>query len=206
MSIYPTWSGSSHQILYTIGSRSPHTKRIGRYGLAPLSLFLFTSPSREQKLRPIRTRVIKMKTHTHIMASLFLMAFSLLIFSCGGGSINKQVPKDATYTIRIDDIFEHNHGLVTEMDVTVYECNESGATVYENNITFNADGSRDFVAQGDAKTIKVLVEIHSIDPTRLASHMYRKANAWLPMAYALNPDRNTVVTMNRQTNWSNIQP
>ena len=114
--------------------------------------------------------------------------------------------KDATYTIRIDDIFEHNHGLVTEMYVTVYECNESGATVYENNITFNADGSRDYVAHSDAKTIKILVEIHSIDPTRLASQMYRKASAWLPMAYALNPDRNTVVTMNRQTNWSNVQP
>ena len=92
------------------------------------------------------------------------------------------------------------------MDVTVYECNESGATIYENNITFNADGSRDFVARNGAKSIKVLVEVHGIDPTRLATQMYHKASGWLPMAYALNPDRNTVVTMNRQTNWSNVQP
>ena len=37
VSIYPMWSGSLHQILYTIGSRSPHTKRIGRNWMAPLS-------------------------------------------------------------------------------------------------------------------------------------------------------------------------
>lgn len=147
-----------------------------------------------------------MKKIAIIYVSVFLGLGSTLMFSCGGGSVDKQAQKDATYTICIDDIFGYNHGLVTGMNVTVYECNETGATVYENNITFNADGSRDFIAQGDAKSIKVLVEIHSIDPTRLASQMYRKASAWLPMAYALNPDRNTVVTMNRQTNWSNVQP
>lgn len=119
---------------------------------------------------------------------------------------DKLTQKDATYTIRIDDIFSYNCGLVTEMDVTVYECNESGATVYENNITFKADGSRDFVAHSGAKSIKVGVEIHGIDPTRLASQMYQKASGWVPMAYALNPNENTVVTMNRQTNWSNVQP
>ena len=57
ISIYPQWSGSLHQILYTIGSRSPHTKRIGRNWMAPLSsLTCFTPPSREQKLRPTRIR------------------------------------------------------------------------------------------------------------------------------------------------------
>ncbi len=45
------WSGSLHQILYTIGSRSPHTKRIGRNWTAPLSsLISFIPPSRGQKL------------------------------------------------------------------------------------------------------------------------------------------------------------
>ena len=49
------WSGSLHQILYTTGSRSPHTKRIGRWWMAPLSsLSWFTPPSREQMLMPMQ--------------------------------------------------------------------------------------------------------------------------------------------------------
>ncbi len=136
---------------------------------------------------------------------LIILGLGVLIglpvyFLSNGGLIQK----DARYTIRIDDIFRYNGGAVTEMDVTVYECNESGATVYENNITFKADGSRDFVAQNGTKLIKVHVTIHAITPDIYAP--YKKQSSWVPMAYALNPDENTVVTIDRQTDLSNVQP
>ena len=71
-----------HHILYIIGSRSPHTKRIGRNWMAPLSSFFVTSPSREQKLRPTRIRVIKMKKKLKMMAMLLCVTAFVGLSSC----------------------------------------------------------------------------------------------------------------------------
>lgn len=151
------------------------------------------------------TNTTKKSNKTPLYALLLILGIGALIglpvYFLNNGGLTQ---KDATYTIRIDDIFRYNGGAVTEMDVTVYECNESGATVYENNITFKADDSRDFVAHNGTKLIKVHVTIHAITPDIYAP--YKKQSSWVPMAYALNPDENTVVTIDRQTDLSNVQP
>lgn len=153
------------------------------------------------------TNTTKKSNKTPLYALLLILGIGALIglpvYFLNNGGLTQ---KDATYTIRIDDIFKHNCGLVTEMNVTVYECNESGATVYENNITFKDDGSRNFVAHNGTKSIKIHVKVHGIDPTTIAIYAYKTQSGWVPMAYALNPNMNTVVTIDRQTDWSNVQP
>lgn len=65
------WSGSLHQILYIIGSRSPHTKRIGRNWTAPLSSYgFFLRAESRSCARHVSGRLL-WKEHHYLVKSLW---------------------------------------------------------------------------------------------------------------------------------------
>ena len=125
MSIYPLWSGSLHQILYTIGSRSPHTKRIGRYGLAPLSsLTCFTPPSREKKLRPTRIRDMSMKCKNVILTLLF--GFVLIgLVSCNS-STTQSDKETLVQEPTQEELFSTESGVKNNIENTIWTYTERG--------------------------------------------------------------------------------
>lgn len=83
------WGDSLHQILYTIGSRSPHTKRIGRNWMAPLSFVLFSPP-------PEPRIFVNREIHNTMALNLNL-----------GEAYEKKITKTKTYS-EVLSFWEHN--------------------------------------------------------------------------------------------------
>lgn len=142
------------------------------------------------------------------MKKWYTILFAFILTACSSGMSDSKTffSKESKYTINIDGVFEKSYGLIQDINVTIYECNNLGAVIHENKCTFEEDGSQEFVAHAEAKIIKVFEEMNYYDLTVVASKMYKKQAGWLQMSYALNPDQNTVVTINEDTYISKNQP
>ena len=137
--------------------------------------------------------------------SLFAITCLGLFIACNGSFSSPQV-ESSSYTVSIDDVFAFYSGLMTKIEVTIYECNESGAVVYENKCEFDADGAQDFVAHDGATSIKALVEMNYMDPLELAYKMNKKQIGWIPMAMALVPGEKVNMKVDTETCLSQTRP
>ena len=129
----------------------------------------------------------------------------LVFTACHGGNLSNSV-EESTYSISVDGIFEHNCGLVTLIEMNVFECNESGAVIYENRCTFETDDIQDYVAHAGATIIKVFVEMNYLNLSKSAFEMKQCQTGWLPMSYALISGENKSIIVNKDTYLSQIQP
>lgn len=156
-----------------------------------------------------------MKKIVFFMVSLFLMVFSPLMISCGGGTSStsnntvqekkpqaKQEPMQ--YTVSVDENFVFPVDLGDRFEsganFRVFECTENGDKIYQNDFVVLKGSSKTFTAQPNVQKVKVYLSfLNILDPRD-------KYEGWLPLVYYLTPNENKEIHVDLHVELSRFEP